>query len=165
MNLKKKRTVALNLTVAQIRGLADEGAKGKESMALSENEEPVTGPRAGFSGLSRCVHLNANANVGRQRSPWRNAERSKPHRKTINPFFASPSFPLSFGSFDFASITIRRLEHAVLRRFYFLGNCPLSFTSSGISIKIQFYQISLSLSFSFSLNRSLQTVEIKAVDV
>lgn len=92
---KQKKKVTLNLTVSLIEyaglGVAGKGREEwkEESLMLSENEEPATGLRAGFSGL--LVYIRTwNANAGGPRR--RRAEGSTPGQKTINPFFASSSF-------------------------------------------------------------------------
>lgn len=46
-----KETVALNLTAVTIKYADLAGGGRRESVMLSENEEPATGPRAGFNGL------------------------------------------------------------------------------------------------------------------
>lgn len=91
----KKKKVTLNLTVSLIEyaglGVAGKGREEwkEESLMLSENEEPATGLRAGFSGL--LVYIRTwNVNAGGPRR--RRAEGSTPGQKTINPFFASSSF-------------------------------------------------------------------------
>lgn len=93
---------------------------------LSENEEPATGPRAGFSGLSLVAYIRTRTRTpgegGRELS-WRNVEGSTPRRKTINPFFAfhRPSTFLS----DPSTLPRSRLHGPSTRfrsRFRFLGN-------------------------------------------
>lgn len=107
--------------LAKSADLANEGAGGDESLVLSENEEPATGPRAGFSGLSCCVHSNTKTRTRMLAGLRWNAEKSTPLRKTINPFLSHhPSTILSFGSFDLASIAITWFEHAVSSSFRFL---------------------------------------------
>lgn len=175
--LGEKRTVALNLALAKSADFAGEGAKGEESVVLSENEESATGPRAGFSGLSRCVHSNANANANAGGTAEERGGIDAPPKDDKSFFRLSPSFHLSFGSFDLASIAITRSKHAVSSRFRFLGNwfvrCCLRHRESVSEYdSIKFLSFSLFLFLkctyihSLSLNRSLvfQTGGIKALD-
>ncbi|CAL1676665.1 unnamed protein product [Lasius platythorax] len=88
--------------------------EGRVCVMLSENEEPTTGPRAGFNGLLVYVRTYVfERERGEGIDAWPKDDKS---------FFRLIVLP-PFESFDLAAIAVTWTERAVsVSRFRFLGN-------------------------------------------